>query len=64
MSPYKAASCSLFLAFIGQNKVKSAINSRVTPAPKRANKLIDRVRDDIRLKHYALRTEQVRARLI
>jgi site-specific recombinase XerD len=59
MSPYKATSCSLFLAFAGQNEVKSGINSRVSPAPRPGKKLLDRVRDAIRLKHYALRTEQV-----
>ena len=48
MSPYKATSCSLFLAFAGQNEVKSGINPRVSPVPRPGKKLLERVRDAIR----------------
>jgi integrase len=48
----------LFLAFKGEGAVKSRIDPRVSnaPGPGKA-KLLDRVREAIRLKHYSLRTE-------
>jgi hypothetical protein len=51
--------CVYFLPSRGEGAVKSRIDPRVStsPGPGKA-KLLDRVREAIRLKHYSLRTEQ------
>ncbi len=58
MPQKKAAVRSLILDLTGQDRVKSPIESRLqTPAEPGKEKLLDRVRAVLRLKHYSLRTE-------
>jgi hypothetical protein len=59
MSQKKAACCSLFLAFASDNALQSCMQSMLSGAPEQGKvKLLDQVREAIRLKHYSLRTEQ------
>jgi integron integrase len=59
MSQKKAAWCSLFLAFASDNALQTCMQSMLSGAPEQGKvKLLDQVREAIRLKHYSLRTEQ------
>lgn len=60
MSRKKAAFCSLFLALARGNGGKTLHRTMVPPVPQTGKaKLLDRVRDAIRFRHYSKRTEQI-----
>jgi hypothetical protein len=59
MTEKKASFGRLFLVFTGENALKGVTDTVITPSPEpRKPKLLDRVREAIRLKHYSLRTEK------
>jgi hypothetical protein len=59
MTEKKASFGRLFLALAGGNALKGVTPPGLTPAPDpRKPKLLDRVREVIRLKHYSFRTEK------
>ena len=59
MTEKKASFGRLFLVFAGGNALKGVIALVIPPAPEpRKPKLLERVRETVRLKHYSLRTEK------
>jgi site-specific recombinase XerD len=59
MTEKKASFGRLFLALTGGNALKGVTTSVITPSPEpRKPKLLDHVREAIRVKHYSLRTEK------
>jgi hypothetical protein len=59
MTEKKASFGRLFLAFTGENALKGVTATVINPSPEpRKPKLLDQVREAIRLKHYSLRTEK------